>query len=234
MKHIRLGYQTLVVLSLLTVISGCRYKSWGESVFYQGCSLDTYQEVACDYLRTLHIYDQFTTLGHFDVLWVSNEVRTIYSKLYAKRHCYEAEKYKVFLRRQLEENNHYITFYVLGNTPHSRGTLLSDEETAWSVCLAINSTTILPCEVKTVELRPEYKHLFGKAYRQFKTPYSITFEAHDIEGRSLVPAGGQSMKLYFNTIGKTACVEWDLSASGSVCGEDEDPGFLAYDLWSQG
>lgn len=224
-------YQLCTLLSLLTLFSGCRHKNWVESIFSQGCKRDSYQQLAYDYLRPLHIYNQFTTMGHFDVLWLANPVRTAYSKIYGRRHCYCADRYKVFLRRQLEENNHYITFYVLGDIPHTRGALLNEDESPWSVCLKIDGTVVLPHEIKTVELKPEYQHLFGKAYRHFKVPYQITFEAHDIEGRRLIHNGSQNMKLYFNTINRAACVEWDLSLGDALAQEDIRHPFLAYDLF---
>lgn len=232
MKQSNLVYRVWAVLSLLTVLSGCRYKNWGETVFNQGCKLDTFQQEACDYLRTVHIYDQFTTLGNFDVLWLSSEVRTIYSKIHAQQHCYNSERYKVFLRRQLEENNHYITFYVLASIPHARGVLLSDEHSAWSVCLDIDGVSLSPHSIKTLELKPEYKHLFSRAYTHFKSPYIITFEARDIEGKQLLCSVGQKIKLRFNTIGRTGVAEWQMLSDGTLYIADQDePDFLMYDLW---
>lgn len=233
MKQTNLVYRIWGVVSLIAVLSGCtRYKVWGESVFYQGCKLDTYQQATCDYLRTVHLYDQFTTLGHFEILWLSHEVRTVYSKLHAQQHCYNAERYKVFLRRQLEENNHYITFYVLGNTPHSRGTLLSEEGSEWAVCLEIDGKCMSPHEIKNIEFKPEYKHLFSRAYTHYKVQYSITFEARDVEGKPLLHSAGQTIRLHFNTIGKTGYAEWQTLSDGTIClSEVDEPDFLFYDLW---
>lgn len=232
MKQSILVYRVWAVLSLLVCLSGCRYKVWGESVLNQGCKLDTCQLGVCDFLRTVHVYDQFTTLGNFDILWLSNEVRTCYSKIHAQQHCYNAERYKVFLRRQLEENNHYITFYVLAFMPHARGELLSDENSAWSVCLEIDGESISPYSIKTLELKPEYKHLFSRAYTHFKTPYIITFEARDIEGEPWISSAGQTLKLHFNTIGRTGYAEWQTLSDGTVyVSEDDEPDFLLYDLW---
>ncbi len=232
MEQSTLVYRVWALLSLLFVLSGCRYKTWGESVFNQGCKLDKYQEATCEYLRTVHVYDQFTTLGHFEILWLSNEVRRVYSKLYAQQHCYNDERYKIFLRRQLEENNHYITFYVLAALPHSRGTLLSEETSEWSLCLEVDGYSYPPHTIKTIELKPEYKHLFSRAYTHFKTPYIVTFEARDIEGSPLIHSAGQTLRLHFNRIGRTEYAEWQLRSDGSVCIAPEDvPDFLMYDLW---
>lgn len=232
MKQSNLVYRVWIVLSLLTFFSGCRYKTWGLSVLNQGCKLDSFQLAACDYLRTVHIYDQFTTKGNFDILWLSNEVRTIYSEIHAQQHCYNCEREKVFLRRQLEENNHYITFYVLAFMPHSRGELLSDDNSDWSVCLEIDDESFSPACIKTIELKPEYKHLFSRAYTHFKTPYIITFDARDIEGSPLLTTAGQKLRLHFNTIGRTGYAEWHMLSDGSITMTQEDePDFLQYDLW---
>lgn len=232
MKQSNLVYRVWALLSLCAVLSGCRYKTWGESVFSQGCKLDRFQEATCQFLRTVHLYDQFTTVGNFEILWLSNEVRTVYSKLYAQQHCYNGERYKVFLRRQLEENNHYITFYVLASIPHSRGAMLTDENTEWAICLEIDGVSYTPTRIKTIELKPEYKHLFSRAYTHFKTPYIITFEARDVEGNPLIHATGQTIRLHFNTIGKTDFAEWQTLSDGTICISEEDvPDFLLYDLW---
>ncbi len=232
MKQTNLVYHVWIILSFLTVLSGCRYKDWGMSVFNQGCKLDKYQQATCDFLRTVHIYDQFTTVGNFEVLWLSNEVRTIYSKLHAQQHCYNVERYKAFLRRQLEENNHYITFYVLATIPHSRGVLLSEDTSEWSICLEIDGESYTPYEIKTIELKTEYKHLFGRSFTYAKAPYVVTFEARDIEGELLLSSAGQKLRLHFNTIGRTGFAEWQTCSDGSIMVAEEDvPDFLMYDLW---
>lgn len=197
-----------VLLFFVCCLCNCgKLVKWGESNFYQGEELPTEQPVVQQYIRSVTIYDQFTTRAIFDVLWLSDEVRNAYTDLYAIKYGKNDEQKKVFLRRQLEENKHFITFYVLSlyEVP------LGDANAEWSLFLNINDENYLPIEVKSIDLMPEYIEFFGKKFTRFKVAYQVKFDALDIEDNLLFSPDVDQFSLYFRSVDKGTQLVWYMS-----------------------
>ncbi len=197
-----------VLLFFVCCLCNCgKLVKWGESNFYQGEELPTEQPVVQQYIRSVTIYDQFTTQAIFDVLWLSDEVRSAYTDIYAVKYGKNDEQKKVFLRRQLEENKHFITFYVLSlyEVP------LGDANAEWSLFLNINDENYLPIEVKSIDLMPEYIEFFGKKFTRFKVAYQVKFDALDIEDNLLFSPDVDQFSLYFRSVDKGTQLVWHMS-----------------------
>jgi hypothetical protein len=224
----------LIFLGLPFILSGCcnRYVVWLRDVFYQGSSVETERAVVEQYIRSEHIYDQLTTLAHFDALWLSDEVRSAFSFVHAQKLCLSEERYQVFLRRQLEENTHYISFYVLAAIPTSFGSdVLTDKDADWSFCLTINDKTYRPVQITLVDLQPEYSMFFGSRYTRFKKAYQVRFDARDDHGDLLLSPSTPYIKLWFSRVDRKACAVWCLdSRTNVVYREITNPDTLAYSL----
>lgn len=221
-----------VIWSMLFFISGCRYVPWAKDVFYQSKTKCTYTALRNDYIRTLRIYDQFTTLGIFDVLWLSDEVRTLYSKEYALLYGYCPEDYQSFLQDQLAESNCLISFYILACVPHVQDILLTEDGTPWSIYLCIDGVNYQPEILKLVELPYFYKLFFGKRYTIAKQVYYISFAAKSSMGDSILTKSSRSLSLCFHTPGRVdECIVWRLINPGRArpCHVD-NPDILAYDI----
>ncbi len=218
------------------LLTGCsRYICWVEDVFNQGQLTPDYTQFTKCYVRSLRIYDQFTTLGLFDILWLSDEVRSYYAKIYACKVGLSKDRYQLFLRRQLEENNHYISFYVLASIPGCEGgggAILGNTNGVWSIILFINDRPYVPVDIKMVDLVPEYMRFFGNTFTYFKTPYLVTFAAKDSNGQFLIqPGTTKSIKIVLRRMGRQDCVRWTLDERGkSFCCCQTDPNVLFYDL----
>ena len=105
----RTTYFPMVSIAALLLLSGCgRIIDWGKTNFYQGEEMPSFSQEVKPFLRSVTIYDQLETKAWFDLLWLSDEVRTAYAKLHVERMGQSEEKYQAVLRRQLEENSHYI------------------------------------------------------------------------------------------------------------------------------
>src|SRR5690606_26100571 len=105
----------LIMLVGPVFLGGCtRIVDWGRSSFYQGENIILSQAPE-SYIRSVVIYDQLRTVAIFDALWLSDVVRSAYTDAYALKRGKSWEQKQLFLRRQLEENNHFISFYVLSN-----------------------------------------------------------------------------------------------------------------------
>src|SRR5579859_3637959 len=100
-------------LALLAALPGCgRLVDWGSTIFYQANDITDLSGRVAPFIRSITIHDQLETKAIFNVLWLNDQVRTVYSELHIVRQGKNEEKFQAVLRRQLEENNLYISFYV--------------------------------------------------------------------------------------------------------------------------
>jgi hypothetical protein len=200
-------YKKYFLYVLLLVLPSCgRVVDWVKDSFPQIPSLSASCSVIEKYSKSITLYDQFTTRAKFDALWLADDVRALYVDLFSLKFGKTVEQKKALLRRQLEENNHFIAFYVLSfhEVP------LGDTSSEWALFLQINGKNYSPIEVKTVELSPEYICLFGKKYNRFKVAYSVKFDAKDIDDIPLITASTDEMKLYFRSTTKEVVFVWDI------------------------
>lgn len=192
---------------ILVLLPSCgRIIDWGERTFVQAPLLQPDIQQAQNYIRSVALYDQLTTRARFDALWLSDDVRTNYINLYALKFGKTEEQKNICLRRQLEENNHFITFYVLSTYDCP----LADQSNEWTLFLEINGKNYAPIEVKALELLPEYMYIFGKKYNRFKVPYSVKFDAKDINDQSLITADTKKITLYCRSLHSEATFVWDI------------------------
>lgn len=208
--------RVLFIFSCLAIIPGCgRLIDWTKDHFNQSNTLDVDRDIAKRYLRSSVVYDQFSTVAMFDALWLSDEIRTLYTDLYVRKNGRGEQQRKAFLRRQLEENNHYISFYVLSlyDVP-----LMSENQGCanWSLFLRVGEHDFFPIEIKSVELPPEYRDMFCKRFNRFKSAYRIKFEATDIEGNLILAPGVKQMAFYFRSIEKEAVMVWLLDSDSNA------------------
>lgn len=209
--------QIINVFTLFTILilPGCggTLIDFTKENFPQGYKYEDYKKVAKHYLRDISIYDQFTTLGLFDGLWLSDEVRTLYTDMYAQMLGKDIDAKNAFLRRQLKENNHFISFYVLST--HS--VPLSVKPIPWALHLEIDSKKYLPFEVKTVELPVQYKTLFGKQFNKHKQAYEIKFDRNDSDGNDILEEGKTHiMKMFFSNPSHFDFATWNIDKAGKV------------------
>lgn len=186
------------------MLPGCsRINQWAQDSFYQGDTIDVNISQVQKQVRSVYMYDQFATDAIFDALWLSDEVRTAYATIHSTRHGKDGN---AFLRRQLEENKHYISFYVLS----SYDTPLGAENCLWTLLLHLNDQIFTPKEVKMVELPQEYQLFFGKRFNRFKTAYMVKFDAQDIEEHPLLTIDIDEVKLVLRSIKKETTLVWDV------------------------
>ena len=196
-----------VAFALLLLLPSCgKVVDWVQDSFKQADVLGTHCEVVERYTKTITVYDQLTTVAKFDALWLSNDVRSVYVDLFALKFGKTEEQKKILLRRQFEENNHFISFYVLSlyESP------LGDPHSAWTLFLTVDDKNYAPIEVKSVELLPEYICMFGKKFNRFKVAYSVKFDAKDIEDMPILTADTHTIELVFRTTKKEAILTWDM------------------------
>lgn len=198
-------FNKMVLLFIVCCLCNCgKLVNWGKNNFYQGEMLLNRKSIAQQYIRCKTIYDQFTTRAAFAVLWLSDEVRSAYADLYELRHGKNEEQKRVFLRRQLEENRHFITFYVLSlyEVP------IGDTNSEWSIFLRVKNDNYLPTEIKSIDLVPEYIEFFGEKFTRFKVAYQVKFDAKDIEDNLLFSPDIDQFSMYFRSVNKETELTW--------------------------
>lgn len=206
-----LGFVACIVL-----LTGCgRLIDWGKSRLYQGDSFKINSAKVDSYMRWVTVYDQFTTVAMFDALWLSGPVRTAFAQEHAFKEEKTDEHYKAALRRQLEEPNHFIAFYVLS----LHEVVLGDPASEWSVFLLVDDYKLDPIEIKGVDLPYEYQMFFGKRLTLFKDAYSIKFSAKNSDDKPYITPETKSIRLFFRKFDKEVILTWNLDQQGFVIQE---------------
>jgi len=207
---------TSVFLALLA-LSGCRNDKWGDPAWYGRESTVADIAAARTYMRSVALYGQLSTDAVFDVLPLSNQVRTTFASLYAQRRGKGAVWRDSVLRKELARNKRCIAFYIVT----LREVLFGEHCGEWCMTLSVDGRRYQPASIRATRAIPvEYKHIFGRAYApRFKVPYEVIFYAHDEEGKPLVRPDTNSMTLYIRSdTGKEASVSWDIGPSGITFG----------------
>lgn len=209
----KLNRSFYLLLFAVVLLPGCgRLIDWGKDQIYQGQDCDTSNKRVKDYIRCIKVYDQFTTRGIFDAIWLGDEVRKAYADLYAFRQGKSEEHSKAFLRRQLEENKHYISFYVLSlyEVP------LGEPSSEWNLILEVDECEFAPVEMKKVELPHEYRIFFGDHFTRFKEAYLVKFNARNVDDDLIIGPDTESFELKFRAVDRRVGLCWDIDEQGKV------------------
>jgi len=211
MRHVLAGRLiTVIIVLTMVIIPGCggRLANWGKNAIYQGIPVNNKDGIAAvqNSVRSVAVYDQFTTRALFDALLLSDQVRTEYARLRMQRLGKNDDQYNAFLRRQLEENRHYVTFYILST--HEKP--LGDASSEWVVLIRVNDKNIIPAEVKSIDIPLEYQLLFGNKYSRFKVGYSVKCAVKDKEDNCIVTPETKQIALVFRSFDKQVELVWDL------------------------
>lgn len=209
-------WRYLGVLICVITIPGCaRFTQWAHTQFHQGYEINYDLEIIDRYMRSVSIYHGIDTRGIFDVLWLGDEVRWLYTVVYSDHHAKTEQQERLFLRRQLEENEHAITFYMTA----LYGTALEDAATAWALILRVNDKEYRPRSIALLDpVEPEYRLFFGKKMTRFKQMYKIVFDTLDPSGAKIITPDTKSMRLIMHTLTIEDCVEWYFDDDGCAIG----------------
>lgn len=204
--------QKIILMVGIASLPGCGgVIDWAIERFDQGGTHKKDKELISYYMRSKNIYDQFTTVALFDALWLSDDIRTLYTDSYAKMHGRSNEVRQTFLRRQLKANTHFIDFYVLSTDEVP----LNVKPIVWALYLKVGDITYQPLAVKAVDLSPEYKQFFGRKLSNHKRSYEVRFERYDADGKDILD-GQDIIELYFSGPGSYTSVEWNIEPYDSV------------------
>jgi hypothetical protein len=192
------------------MLSSCvPYYKLSKREFPQGTDLDTHYEITQNFIRSQRVFEQFTTLAQFDAIWLSDQTRIAYVDMYCMKRGKSSEAKESMLERQLEENRHWISFYVLADVRDVFNGAMNDKTPVWTPYLELDGQKFEPVTIKEIELEPEYINLFGSKLNSFKTAYLVSFSALDQSGKFYLN-GCKVVKLVFSSVDKACSMEWNL------------------------
>jgi hypothetical protein len=189
-----------------------KYHDLVKSEFPQGGRLPDQRAIAQRYRRTATLYEEFQTRAVCSALWCSDEWRTAYVDVYGSKRGLSAESREEMLKRQLEENQHWITFYLLADVRDKTFTSLGDSVASWSVYAEVDGKKMTPAPkkegIREVELEPELQLFFGPTFNLFKGAYLIRIPINqDLAGR-LAKRDVRSLKLVVSSSTEYCTLEW--------------------------
>ena len=200
----------VVCCTMLVLFPSCiKYYKVIKNEFPQGEKRKDRREVAYNFLRTSKVYDQFVTQAIFHTLWLSNDVRAAYIDDFSGRRGKQADARDALLKRQLEENRHWISFYVLADLRNRQHVALNDKNAFWTMYIETqDGKKIEPISIKNVDLEPEYQRYFGHRYTPYKDMYLVRFPAKSLNGKKYLKKDDDSFKLMISSPYKKLAVEW--------------------------
>lgn len=203
MKHF------LLLLFPLAFLSGCgsRVTDWMAEHVEHGNVRTVPKEKVLSYLRTARIYDEFSTVGIFNVLWLSSPVRQAYVDVHAAKYAMSSDKKDDFMCRQRIENDNYISFYVLGYIP-GNAPALGNKRCPWNLELKVHDKLYTPKSIEVVELSPEYTMFLRKYLNNYKTIYLVRFAAKDGKGNEILQPRTRMMSLRLSTVDRSTLLTW--------------------------
>ena len=220
------GKKSVIQWSLLGLflLPGCggRLIDYGQDAVPQAHTYEQSLAQARSYVRSKKVYDKFQTEAFFTTLWLSDDVRTTYADLNAEKHGRDQQGKSAFLRRQLAENEHFISFYVLSYVPIKTDNVsLAEKDSPWSMTLLIDGVSHKPATIKIVELPPEYARIFGNEhevrYREgdgyklrLRNSYLVKFAAKDPAEKPLIDEQTGELALRFSSVTKYTTATWSL------------------------
>ncbi|NBQ17473.1 hypothetical protein EBU24_04090 [bacterium] len=204
----------------ICALPGCDggVSDWVNQTFEQGKTHQFDKKLVKKYLKSVRVYDEFNTVALFDVLWLSNDIRTTYALLHGDMNGLSREAANAFLRRQLKANDHFLTFYVLS----AHDIPLNMTPSLWNMYLKIGEKTYSPLEVKVVEFNPEYRAIFGSVLTNHKRPYEVKFDRKDPDGNEIVPSSVKTISFNLSSPLYYAAVEFPVEEQAAPIMQQEE------------
>lgn len=212
-------YNILFLFILLLFLPSCqRIVNWGKVTFNQGCRIwPSGAQKAREYLRSVKVYDQITTVGTFDALLLTEESIKFYVKLYTNKFNF-TDKEKIDLKnKELSKLDNVIAFYVLVWQPSKCGETFEKEDAYWKVRLDTDLGMFLPNKIKKIELPCGYNLIFDKRFNKFQKAYYLEFNRFDSNNTDILKSSGR-LTLCFSSLMRKTFLNWSF-ANGNVIPE---------------
>lgn len=209
-------FTSIMIFFLLGLLPGCtKVIHWASDCFPQSKKRVVDYTLINKYVRSVKMYDQFTTKAQFDALWISDPIRKLYVDEYVQIAGKSVDQKNILLRRQSDESKHFIMFFVL--TPYE--VTLGERDSGWGVLLKLDDMYFDAIEVKSVQLLPIYQNFFGNKYTNFKSVYQIKFDTQDVQDNLLLTSDTKKVALCFRSVTEEVLLEWNIADLGEILAE---------------
>lgn len=226
MKYAYYRYITIVLfMQCLLFLPGCTIMQWSATTFRQADRVPAeYADKMNDFMKTVVVYDQFSSIAEFTGLLLTDEARMFYADYFFHRNFKTPEEQDIARQRLLTENDYYITFYVIGYQPATiyptdralffgqyqvQGPLLGSPDAKWKLSLLVDGKEYAPSDVRCVQLPVEYQYFFGRRWSQFKTAYKVRFDFRDHDNMPIITPGRHRIELKFSSVLFDSRLEWN-------------------------
>lgn len=225
MNHLYIRYITLMLmLPCLLFLPSCTIVQWSATTFRQADVISSHFSQSMEpFIKTGVVYSEFASIAEFSALFLTDQARMIYADYFFNRNFKSQEEQELSRQRLLKENEHYITFYVIGYQPatiypteralfygeyQAQGPLLGAPDAKWKITLMVDGKEYSAVDVRTAPLPVEYQYFFGRRWSQFKTCYKVRFDARDEFGEEILPQGKHHVVLKFRSVIYDTKLEW--------------------------
>lgn len=191
------------LVQCIVFLSGCnKIIDWGKSNFRQATRYSqNFISAAQHYIRSLIMYNEFTTIATFDAIFLTDHMRMLYVDYHNKCHGMTSEQEDSMRKRLINENKYYISFYVIGtqkehiyNTNKALFTgeylkqpeILGLKDCAWNVRMLVNGKEYMPESIRVIDLPIEFNNFFGHRISQFTTAYIVRFPINNSAGKPVI------------------------------------------------
>ena len=199
---------------------GCtRYVQWGKKQFIQADKCCDYAAQVRPFIRTIDAYDGFSTVGHFDLLWVSPEVRDVYARAFACRRGVPNAQAQAFADGIFKKFDDSVYFYLLmPDTTQGLQPCMDSKDpmSRWAVVLCNGETEYTPTDIRKIDLDPEIKVFFGKRFNKYRILYFVVFDRYSEDGTERFTQSSYTMSIRSSAYNVQACWRSD-EAQKVVC-----------------
>jgi len=197
---------------------------WGNETFRQADKVsDEFSLSMTPFIKSNVVYDQFVSIADFSAIFLTDKARMIQLDYYFHRNFKTPEEQEIARQRLLIENDHYITFYIVGYQPNViypsgrslfsgeyqiQGPLLGSPDANWKLSMLVDGVEYAPSDIRPIELPIEYQTFLGVHYSQFKSSYRVRFDCRDHQNKEILTLGHHYIVLKFNSVMYTTSIEW--------------------------
>ena len=203
----------LIGIPFLLANCGGRFIDWGRCQFNQGCPLPNNYDCVQEYIRSVRVYDQFTTMGIFNALWLAPAVREASLDMKVIKFAMPDQDKNLALKTIEKDTQQYISFYILAHQPRWMGTIFGKPDAEWNLLLDVNGVKHKPLEVKKIDVEDldmTYAGYFGERLNRHKTIFFVRFAATEPGGKSLFTPETDSITLCIRALKRQVALSWQL------------------------
>ena len=212
----------LNIYFIIILLPSCsRINNLIDKHFFEGCRPCPYFAKAHDYMRTIKLYDQLSTVGIFTALWISKDVINAYKKAYNQQRNLPLDQdldqaliQDSFLLKN--KQNNLIYFYVIGYQPEIEGNIFNvcnDNDSRWHISLKIDEQIFKPKKITPVKVDRIIEKMLKPYHNRFNELYEVEFDLNYLIDLNF---NEHVMQMTFSCLESFGTIKWDIFEGRAV------------------